>query len=543
MTRPATPERDGASRHRILVADPIAQEGVALLAEHATVDLRTGLDEAALIEVIAEYDGLIVRSQTQVTAALIEAGSRLRVIGRAGVGVDNIDVNAATERGIVVVNAPTGNTVSAAELTIALVLALSRHVPAADASLRGGAWDRKAFLGVELRGKTAGIVGLGQVGSAVARRLRAMEMTVIGRDPFVPDERARVLGVELVGLDDLLARADFIALHTTLSPGAPPLLGPREFARIKPGARLVNTARGGLIDEAALLEALDSGRLAGAALDVFSQEPANENPLVRHPKVISTPHLGASTQEAQERVALDVAREILRVLDGQPAMTAVNAPFVDPDTLEVVGPYLAVAKIVGSMTTQISEGQWQGIEIEYMGEIANYDVTALKAAAIAGVLATISEEFVNLVSVNNIIAQRGWHVTERKVQDAGLYSNLISVRLVTSHGSVCVSGTLVHGEPHIVEIDGFRVDVTGDAARPGHGHILILHNEDRPGRVGEVGTALGELQVNISGMDVGRGGESGKAIMVLSVDRALSVAEFERIAAIPGIELVKQAQI
>jgi D-3-phosphoglycerate dehydrogenase len=543
MTEPAATERDGLVPQRILVADPIADEGVALLAERATVDVRTGLDEAALLAAIGEFDGLVVRSQTQVTRAVIEAGTRLRVIGRAGVGVDNIDVEAATERGIVVVNAPTGNTVSAAELTIALVLALSRHVPAADASLRGGAWDRKAFLGVELRGKTVGIVGLGQVGSAVARRLRAMEMTVIGHDPFVPDERARVLGVELVPLDALLERADFIALHTTLAPGSAPLLGPEQFARIKSGARLINTARGALIDESALLEALDSGRLAGAALDVFAEEPANENPLVRHPKVISTPHLGASTQEAQERVAVDVAREMLRVLDGQPATTAVNAPFVDAETLEVVGPYLAVAEMVGTMATQISEGQWQAIEIEYQGEIANFDVTALKAAAIAGVLATISEEFVNLVSVNNIIAQRGWHVTERKDQDAGLYTNLVSVRLMTSQGSVVVSGTLVHGEPHIVEIDGFRVDVARDAAQSGHGHVLILHNEDRPGRVGEVGAALGELQVNIGGMDVGRGEESGKAIMVLSVDRTLSAEEFARIAAIPGIELVKQAEI
>ncbi len=543
MTGPAGTERDGPVPQRILVADPIADEGVALLAERATVDVRTGLDEAALVAAIGEFDGVVVRSQTQVTRSIIEAGTRLRVIGRAGVGVDNIDVEAATERGIVVVNAPTGNTVSAAELTIALVLALSRHVPAADASLRGGAWDRKAFLGVELRGKTAGIVGLGQVGSAVARRLRAMEMTVIGHDPFVPDERARVLGVELVSLDELLERADFIALHTTFSPGSAALLGPEQFARMKSGARLINTARGALIDEKALLEALDSGRLAGAALDVFAEEPANENPLVRHPKVISTPHLGASTQEAQERVAVDVAREMLRVLDGQPATTAVNAPFVDAETLEVLGPYIAVAEMVGTMATQISEGQWQAIEIEYQGEIANFDVAALKAAAIAGVLATISEEFVNLVSVNNIIAQRGWHVTERKDQDAGLYANLVSVRLMTSQGNVVVSGTLVHGEPHIVEIDGFRVDVARDAAQSGHGHVLILHNEDRPGRVGAVGAALGELQVNIGGMDVGRGEESGKAIMVLSVDRTLSVEEFAQIAAIPGIDLVKQAEI
>ncbi len=528
---------------RILVADPIAQEGIDVLSRRAQVDVRTGLSEAELVAAIADYDGLVVRSETKVTGAVIAAAPRLRVIGRAGVGVDNIDVDAATKRGIVVVNAPTGNTVSAAELAIALLLTLSRHVAAADASLRGGAWNRKAYVGVELRGKVVGLIGLGQVGAAVARRLGAMEMTVIAHDPFVPDERARVLGVELTSLEDLLQRSDFISLHTALSAGAPPLLGAEQFAQMKRGARLINTARGGLIDETALIEALDSGRLSGAGLDVYSIEPAADNPLVRHAKVVCTPHLGASTQEAQERVAVDVAGEMLRVLDGKPATTAVNAPFIDPETLEVVGPYLAVAEMVGTLATQLTEGQWKGLRIQYQGEIADHDVTALKAAAIAGLLVTISEENVNLVSVNNIIDQRGWRVTEEMQHDAGLYANLVTVRLDTSAGEVCVSGTLVHGSPHVVEIDGFRVDVARDEHDAGHGHILLLHNEDRPGRVGAVGAALGEMQVNISGMDVGKRDESGKAIMVLSVDRALSGDELSTLRAIAGIEDVKQAEI
>ena len=536
---------------RILVADSIAQEGVERLRQGgAEVDIRTGLSQDELSDVIGGYDALLVRSATQVPRRLIEAADRLRVIGRAGVGVDNIDVQAATDRGIVVVNAPTGNTVSAAELTIALLLALSRHVPAADASLRAGAWNRSAYLGVELRGKVAGVVGLGQVGSAVARRLVGLEMTVLAHDPFLPDERARLLGVELVSLDDLLSRSDFLTLHTTLTPGSPPLLGEAEFARIRPGARLINTARGGLIDEAALIAALDSGRLAGAALDVFSAEPATDNPLAQHPKVVVTPHLGASTQEAQERVAVDVAVEVLHVLDGKPATTAVNAPFVDPETMEALGPYLPVAEAAGRLTTQIAGGQWQALRIEYQGEIAGYDVMALKAAAIAGLLAPISEEHVNLVSVNAIIEQRGLRLVEEKSPDAGLYANLITVRLQTAAGASCVSGALAHGQPHIVEIDGFHVDIAADVRRGEDTHVLLLHNEDRPGRIGAVGSALGEIGVNISAMDVGRQDapqadhpDAGRAIMVLTVDRRLTPEELSALAAIPGIEDVKQAVI
>jgi D-3-phosphoglycerate dehydrogenase len=528
---------------RILIADPIAQEGVDMLAAGADVDVRTGLAPAELLKIIAAYDGLIVRSETQVTADVIAAAENLRVVGRAGVGVDNINIAAATQRGIVVVNAPTGNTISAAELAVALLMALARNVSAADADLRGGAWRRKQFVGVELRDKTAGVVGLGQVGSAVARRLKAMEMRVIAHDPFVPDERARVLGVELVDLDTLLQEADFITLHTTLAPGSPPLLGPEQFARVKEGVRLVNTARGGLIDEAALIEALESGKVAGAALDVFSTEPAVGNPLTLHPKVIATPHLGASTQEAQEPVALDVAREVLGVLSGAPATTAVNAPLVDPESLEAVGPYLDVAYMVGTLVTQLSEGQWRSINIEYSGEIANHDVTPLKASTMAGLLATISEEQVNLVSVNNIIAHRGWQVTEQLLPDAAPYTNLITARLETASGDVRIAGTLVHNEPRIVEIDGFRVDVSRGDHHDEHGHLLLLHNEDRPGRVGAVGITLGEMQVNISAMDVGKREEEGEAIMVLSVDRALDPGEIDRLTAIDGIEKVLQGEI
>ncbi len=300
---------------RILVADRISPEGIEILKSSAQVDVRTGMSPQDLAETLPNYHGLIVRSQTQVPRQALEKASELRVIGRAGVGVDNIDIEAASERGIIVVNAPTGNTISAAELTVALLLALARHLVSADTSLHRGEWNRKSFVGVEVRGKTVGMVGLGQVGSAVARRLHAMEMEVLGFDPFVPEERAQMLGVELVSLDSLLGRSDFVSLHCALTPDTKHLLGEERLRKMKPGARLVNAARGGLIDEAALLAALESGHIAGAALDVFEDEPPKkDNPLLRHPGVITTPHLGASTVEAQEQVALDVAREVVQVL-------------------------------------------------------------------------------------------------------------------------------------------------------------------------------------------------------------------------------------
>ncbi len=312
---------------------------------------------------------------------------------------------------------------------------------------------------------------------------------------------------------------------------------------MRDGVRLVNTARGGLIDEAALLEALEAGKVGGAALDVFSQEPAVGNPLAEHPRVVATPHLGASTLEAQERVAIDVAREVLRVLAGAPATTAVNAPLIDAESLDAVGPYLRVAHMIGTLVTQLTEGQFQAVSIDYSGAIALHDVTPLKAATIAGLLDTISEEPVNLVSVNNVIAHRGWPVSEQKLPDAAPYANLITVNLTSSSGDVRVSGTLVHGQPHIVEIDGFRVDVSRAERDDEHGHILILHNEDRPGRVGAVGLALGEMEVNISAMDVGKLGEEGEAIMVLSVDRVLTPPEIDGLLALGGIEKVLQATI
>lgn len=538
-----------SSGYRILVSESLAEEGLAILRSGAEVDVGYELSRSDLLSAIAGCQGLIVRSGTQVDRELIDSAPNLRVIGRAGAGVDNIDLDAASERGIIVLNAAGGNTVSAAELAIALLLSLSRHLAAANASLKSGEWNRAAFIGGELRGKTAGIVGLGMVGAAVARRLQAMEMRTIAFDPFVSEERARSVGTELFPLTELLAQSDVVTLHSSASPDAPPLLGADEFASMKPGALLVNTARGRLVDEAALAAALDTGILGGAALDVFSAEPANRNPLVQHPRVLATPHLGASTQEAQERVAVDIATETLKVLRGQPSQAAVNAPLIDPESLEAVGPYLSVAEMCGRLATQLASGQWRDIAVHYRGEIGNHDVTPLKASVVAGLLAQISDEHVNLVNINNVIAHRGWRISERKTSDAEPYTSTITVELRTSEGATSLMGTLEHGRPAVVEINGFHVHIAGAQARPGqppdHLHLLVLRNEDRPGRIGEVGMALGQLNVNIGAMDVGFSSDdpSEMSLMALTISRALSVEETGAIGAIDGVDDVSQAQM
>jgi D-3-phosphoglycerate dehydrogenase len=524
---------------RILICDPIAEDGINLLRQFgAEVDVRTGLSPEELIAAVADYDALVVRSETKVTAAVIAAAKDLQVIGRAGIGVDNIDVNAATERGVVVVNAPTGNVSSAAEHTIALMLASARYIPQADQTLRGGKWERSQFLGIEVRGRTLGIVGLGQVGSEVARRARGLEMRVLAYDPFVPEERARVLGVEVVSFDELLRESDFITLHVTLTDTTRELIGEKELRKMKPGARIINVSRGGVIDEKALLRALDEGRIAGAALDVFETEPATDLPLFHSDKVVVTPHLGASTAEAQERVAMDVAEQIIAVLQSQPARWAVNAPLIAPETYSVLAPYIPVAQKTGSLAVQLCQGQLGEMEIDYSGDIAQYDVTPLKAAVVGGLLGPISEEHVNVVNVDLVAQRRGLRITEKRSPSHNIYANLISVRLKTSAGDTTVSGTLAHDGPHIVAIDDFWVDVP-----PIDGWLLTCVNRDQPGMIGAVGTLLGGFDVNISYMNVGREEKRGNALMVITIDESLTPEQLAAVEAIPSIYSVKLAKL
>jgi len=524
---------------RVLVSDPIADDGVkALAAQGAEVDVKTGLSLEQLKSVIGDYDALVVRSETKVTSDVIAAAGRLKVVGRAGVGVDNIDLDAATEKGVVVVNAPTGNIVSAAEHAVALMLSLARHIPEANASLRSGKWERSRFLGLEVRGKTLGVIGLGQVGSEVARRARGLEMRVIAYDPFVPEERARVIGADLVTMPELLRQSDFVSVHTTLTEGTKSLLGEKELRAMKNTVRVINTARGGIINEAALEKALREGWIAGAAIDVFETEPVTDHPLFKADNIVVTPHLGASTAEAQERVAVDVAEQVLAVLAGEPARYAVNAPLIPPETYSYLAPYLPVAQKAGALAIQLSEGQMGDILIDYSGEIAQHDSTPLRAAVLRGVLSPISEDHVNVVNVDIIAQRRGIQITEKRSPSHALYANLIAVSVRGSEGEARVSGTVAHDGPHVVSIDDFWVDVP-----PSEGYLFLCENKDRPGMVGAVGTLMGEFGVNISYMNVGRHERSGVALMVLALDDTLAPDQIERVKQISGILSVKLARL
>jgi D-3-phosphoglycerate dehydrogenase len=523
---------------KVLIADPIAEEGIEALRAHAEVDVRLGLGGDELIAAIGDYEAIVVRSETKVPVEVIEAGRKLHVIGRAGVGVDNIDVEAATRQGIVVVNAPAGNIVSAAEHTIALMLAMARHIPQANAQLRSGQWRRHEFLGIELRNKTLGIVGLGNVGSEVARRAKGLEMHLMAYDPFVSIEYASNLGVELVSLKELLKEADFVTVHTPLTEATKGLIGAKELAMVKPKVRIINCARGGVIDEEALLKAVEEGRVAGAAVDVFTEEPARESILFKSDKILVTPHLAASTAEAQVSAALDVAEQIIAVLKGQPARYAVNTPLISPETLSVVAPLLGVAQQVGRLLSQLAEGQMSTIAIKYEGDIANYDTAALKAAIIGGLLEAISEERVNLVNANIIAQKRGLKVTEYKDTICEIYGNLITLEVTTSAGVAIAAGTVMRGEPHIVRVNSYWIDVV-----PSGGYFLFSDHRDRPGLIGEVGTILGNADINISSMRLGRLEPRGSALLVLELDEPVGEEPLLKLQALPEVYTMKLVKL
>ena len=523
---------------RVLITEPIAADGVDILKERAEVDIRLRLKPEELLAIIRDYEALMVRSETKVTREVIEAGRKLLVIARAGVGVDNIDLDAATQKGIVVVNAPAANTVAAAEHTIALMFALARHVPQANAHLKGGAWLRQNFVGVELRNKTLGVIGLGNVGSEVARRAQGLQMKVIGYDPFVSPEYARNLRVELVTFEDLLKQSDFITLHVPLTPHSSGLIGAKELCLVKPTVRIINCARGGLIDEEALLQAIEGGRVAGAALDVFCKEPPVGNPLLKNDRIIVTPHLGASTEEAQVTVSIDAARQVVAVLSGQPARYAVNAPLIPPETLSFLGPFFTAASAVGRIAAQLAEGQVSSIDIVYEGEIANYDLTALKAAVLGGLLEGISEERINIVNANVIAQRRGLKVTEHKNPTCENYASLITVSVTTSAGVTTVAGTMMRGELHIVRVYDYWIDVVSKGR-----YLLFSDHRDRPGLVGAVGMVTGSADINISSMQVSRLKPRGQALMVLELDEPLKEEHIKQLLAIPDVYTAKVVKL
>ncbi|HET7169128.1 MAG TPA: phosphoglycerate dehydrogenase [Candidatus Limnocylindrales bacterium] len=498
---------------KVLVAEAVAREGIDRLRARHDVDERIGCSREELAALLPDYDALIVRSQVQVDAELIAAGTRLVVIGRAGVGVDNVDLEAATRAGVTVVNAPTGNTIAAAEHTLALLYGVARRTAAADASVRRGEWQRAQFTGLELRGRTLGIVGLGKIGQAIALRARAMEMVVIGADPYVTAEQAANHGVELVDLDALLERADVVSVHVPLTRATTGMIGRAAIARMRPGSIVLNVARGGIIDEAAVAEALASGHLAAAGIDVFDHEPPTDSPLLTAPNTLLTPHLGASTAEAQVLVAEEVADQVLDVLDGRSARYAVNAPLLTPETARALGPYLPLAEILGQFFAQFSRGGVRTLTLEIAGELAGHDAAPLTAAVLRGLLETVTTERVNLVNAGALAKARGITLVERKTSDAGAYDAALTL---SSEGPVggrlTVGGTVAAGEPRITRLGAYRLDM--EPARV----MLITHHTDQPGMVGRIGAMLGEADVNISAMHLARSRPREDALMILALD-------------------------
>ncbi len=523
---------------KVLVADKIAQEGIDMLSQYAQVDVKLKQKEEQIIPIIKDYEAMIVRSQTRVTAGIIEAGPKLQVIGRAGVGVDNIDIDAATRRGIIVVNAPTGNTISAAEHTIALMLALARNIPQANKSLKSCLWRRSDFMGTEVKGKTLGIIGLGNVGSEVAVRAHGFDMKVMGHDPFISTERAANLQVELVPLEQLFKDSDFITLHIPLTESTKGFIGVKEIAMMKPAARIINTARGGLIDEEALVKAIDEKKIAGAAIDVFAKEPCTESILFKNDNIIVTPHLGASTTEAQTLAATEIVKQIIDVFNGKPARYAVNAPLITAEALPVLMPFLKVASTLGSLASYLGDGQLKSIEINYQGDIAGYDTNALKAAVLGGLLNRLTEERINIVNASMVASKRGIKVLEQKEATCENYANLISLKVTTSTDTITVAGTVLAGTTRIVRVNKYWIDIV-----PTGGYFLFCDHRDRPGLIGAVGKITGDADINISYMHLSRLKPRGQALMIMALDEPLSDEQIQKILALPDVNTAKVVKI
>ena len=525
---------------RVLVADPLDGQGVERLRQEpdVEVEVRPRLERQTLLSRIGEFDALVVRSETRVDAELLGAARRLKVVGRAGVGVDNIDVEAATRCGVVVVNTPEANTLAVAEHTLGLMLALARHIPRAHHHVVAERrWERHQFMGVQLAGRTLGLVGLGRIGAEVARRARALGMTVLAYDPYVGADRAAALGVEAVSLSELLARSDFVSIHCPLTPKTRHLIGEAELARMKPGARLINCARGGIVDEAALAGALKAGHLAGAAVDVFEEEPPRNSPLFEvGDRLVVTPHLGASTQEAQSGAAVQVAEDVLRVLRGEFPRHAVNLPAIPSERWPWARPYVELARRLGRLFTELfGPAALRRLEVVYQGELADAPETpALTAAALWGVLLPVLQEGVTLANAARLAAERGMEWVETKSRGGqgpgGPGVPAILLRAATAEGRVqSVGGAVSQGECRLVEINGYRINIEAP------GYLLVSSHQDKPGIIGKVGTLLGQHQINIAYMQVGRDRPGGHAVMVVGVDSPVPEPVLNELRRIPDL--------
>ncbi len=520
---------------KVLISDKLSPQAIDIFKQGGVeVDVKTGLAPDELIKIIGEYDGLAIRSATKVTPQILEAAKNLKVIGRAGIGVDNVDVPAATARGVVVMNTPFGNSITTAEHTISLMMALARQIPQANASTHASKWEKNKFMGVELYGKTLGMIGCGNIGSIVADRAQGLKMKVIVSDPFLSAERAKDLNVEKVELDELLKRADFITLHTPLNDSTRNILNKERLAQCKKGVRIVNCARGGLIDEAALKDAIESGHVAGAALDVFEKEPAENNVLFGLENVVCTPHLGASTTEAQENVAVQVAEQMADFLVSGAVTNAINMPSVSAEDAKKLKPYLELADKLGSFAGQLTETGIKSVVIEYEGRVGTLNTKPLTAVALQGLLKPLISS-VNMVNAPVIARERGIEVSETKRDGAtSNYQSLMRVIVTTDKRTRTIAGTVFAGRPRIVDLHGVKLEASLGPI------MLYVHNEDKPGLVGGVGSLLGEHKINIANFQLGRNDEHNDAVALIEVDQEVDAALLEKVSKLPN---VKQAKI
>ena len=519
---------------KVLVTDPVAEAGLDRLREAGhTVETAYDVEGGALLDAVADANALVVRSGTEVTATVFEAAPDLEIVGRAGIGVDNIDIDAATDHGVIVANAPQGNVRAAAEHSVAMAFATARSIPQAHQRLRAGEWAKGEFLGTELNGKTLGVVGFGRVGQEVGKRLSNLGMDLLTYDPYISEERAAQLGAELVGLDDCLDRADFLTVHTPLTPETEDMISDEELAQLE-GGYLVNCARGGVVDEDALAAAVEDGVLAGAAVGVFADEPVSEdNPLLSVDDVVVTPHLGASTEAAQENVAVSTAEQVIAAFDEEPVVNALNAPSIDESAFPRVEPYIGLAETAGKIAAQLFDGRISTVEVRYEGDIAEEDVELVTASGLKGVFQPLEWQ-VNAVNAPQIAEERGIEVTESKTRQAEDFQSLVTVTVSDGEASVSVDGTLfADNDPRIVRIDGYRVD-----AIPG-GQMMVARNTDEPGVIGLIGSVMGDHEVNIAGMYNARETIGGEALTVYNVDSAVPDAAFETLEADERITEVK----
>ena len=525
---------------KILVSDPLSTKGLEILegAKNLKYDLKPGLSPEELKRVLPGYDAIIIRSETKLKADLVEAGTRLKVIGRAGIGLDNVDLPAATKKGIVVMNTPQENAIAAAEHTLAMILSVSRKIPQATASMKAGKWEKKKFMGVELYTKTLGLIGIGVIGTIVADRARGLKMKVIGYDPYLSKEVAEKKGVDMVSLEELLARSDFISIHTPLTDETRNLIDRKAFSKMKKGVILVNCARGGIVNEKDLHEAVQEGKVAGAALDVFEKEPSIGNPLLDLEAVISTPHLGAATEEAQENVAIAIAQQVVEFLTSGEARNAVNMPAVSPDILPSLRPYLRLGEQLGSFLGQISNYAIEEVLIEYYGEVVEYGTKPITISVLKGLLTPFVGETVNFVNAPIMAKERGIKVTESTRAVAEDYASLIAITARSKMERNYIAGTLFgRKELRIVKLNDFFIEAIPE------GHILLVSNYDKPGVIGNIGNTLGSRNINIATMQFGRDQMGGKAISLLHLDVPLPAGMVGDILRLPNIISVRQIQL